>query len=169
MDNTLQFDFLVDKEKNSITIMRAFAADLNLVWDAWTKSELLDLWWAPKPWQSKTKHMHFEEGGQRLYAMCGPNGEEHWGITFFTSIDPLKYYTGSDCFCDAEGVVNEEFPKSTFNISFSEKGTQTLVTNKTIYPNLEQLEATLQMGLKEGISMAMEGLDAVLSKLKTRK
>lgn len=42
MKSNLQFDFLVDKEKNTLTVKREFAANRELVWDAYTKSELLD-------------------------------------------------------------------------------------------------------------------------------
>lgn len=33
MANNLQFDFIVDKEKNTITVKREFAAGRQLVWD----------------------------------------------------------------------------------------------------------------------------------------
>ena len=45
----LLFDFTVDESTNSIQITREFDAELSLVWDAFTKQEILDLWWAPKP------------------------------------------------------------------------------------------------------------------------
>jgi uncharacterized protein YndB with AHSA1/START domain len=35
-----------------------------LVWDAFTKQKILDKWWAPKPWLSKTKRMDFTVGGE---------------------------------------------------------------------------------------------------------
>ena len=69
MKNNLLFDFNVDKSTKTVSVNRAFAADLSLVWDAFTKQEILDQWWAPKPWGSKTKAMNFEVGGRRFYAM----------------------------------------------------------------------------------------------------
>ncbi|PTT32162.1 ATPase, partial [Chryseobacterium sp. HMWF028] len=42
MKNHLQFDFLADKEKNTLTIRREFMANRQMVWDCYTKSELLD-------------------------------------------------------------------------------------------------------------------------------
>jgi uncharacterized protein YndB with AHSA1/START domain len=38
MKVNLQFDFLVDKENNTITIKREFAANRQLVWDATLKA-----------------------------------------------------------------------------------------------------------------------------------
>ncbi len=77
--NNLQFDFTVDKAAKTVYITREFNAELPLVWDAFTKQEILDQWWAPKPWMSKTKSMDFKVGGRRFYAMVSPEGEEKVG------------------------------------------------------------------------------------------
>ena len=63
MDPTLRFDFTVNKTNNTLTVVRAVAAPIDFVWAAWTEPELLDQWWAPKPYQTKTKSMDFREGG----------------------------------------------------------------------------------------------------------
>ena len=65
----LLFDFTVDKATATIHITREFAADLDLVWDAFTKAEILDQWMGPKPYRVQTKEMDFREGGRWLYAM----------------------------------------------------------------------------------------------------
>lgn len=38
MKHNLQFDFIADKQKNTLTIRREFLADRQLVWDCYTKS-----------------------------------------------------------------------------------------------------------------------------------
>ena len=48
MKNNLLFDFIVDKTTKTVIVNREFAAELPLVWDAFTKQEILDQWWAPK-------------------------------------------------------------------------------------------------------------------------
>lgn len=53
--NNLLFDFEVDKSNKTVFIIKEFNAGLDLVWDAFTKQEILDQWWAPKPWTSRTK------------------------------------------------------------------------------------------------------------------
>lgn len=162
----LAFDFLVNKENNTILVTREFAAPLPLVWDAYTKPEILDLWWAPKPWKTETKTMEFKEGGYWHYAMVGPDGETHWCWADFIKITLQKNYSGLDAFADAEGNVNTEMPQSKWEVSFTDKGEKTLVNFHISYPDLAQLEATIQMGFKEGLTMAMEGLDEVLVSLK---
>ena len=166
MINNLTFDFSVNKENKTITIKREFAAELPLVWDAYTKSEILDQWWAPKPWKARTKTMDFREGGHWHYAMVGPNGEEHWALVNYKSIHFQKRFTGLDAFADADGNVNKDLPQSKWEVTFTDKGRITLVEFLISYDDLAQLEATIEMGFKEGMTMAMEGLDELLASLK---
>lgn len=166
MKNHLQFDFIVDKQNKSIIIRREFDAELPMVWRAYTNPDILVLWWAPKPWKAKSKNMDFREGGHWHYAMCGPEGEEHWGWMQYLKIVPHKSITGVDAFCDAEARINNALPESSWEITFTSKGRITQVEYHTVYGDLAQLEATLQMGFKEGMTAALEGLDEVLVHLK---
>lgn len=166
MSKKLLMDFSVNKENNTITVKREFAADVTLVWDAYTKSEILDQWWAPKPWKARTKTMDFREGGYWHYAMVGPAGEEHWAMASYIKIVPQKSFTGLDAFADADANINEAMPKSKWELTFTGKKDITLVESLISYDDLAQLEATIEMGFKEGLTMAMEGLDELLPKLK---
>ncbi|MEM9856933.1 MAG: SRPBCC domain-containing protein [Bacteroidota bacterium] len=150
---------------NVLTVERAFNAPLDLVWRTWTEAELLDQWWAPEPWKSETSHMDFKEGGHRLYAMVGPEGEKHIARTNYFSIDIHKQFSGEDAFCDQEGNVNPEMPVSTFNNQFDETGESTFVTVVSEYVSEEHLQQVIEMGMKEGLTMAFENLDSVLKKL----
>ncbi|HXU27285.1 MAG TPA: SRPBCC domain-containing protein, partial [Bacteroidia bacterium] len=67
--NNLLFDFTLNKATKTVLITREFDANLSMMWDAFTKQEILDQWWAPQPFISKTKLMNFEVGGRRFYAM----------------------------------------------------------------------------------------------------
>jgi len=166
MSTNLAFDFSVNKENNTITVKREFAAELSLVWDAYTKSEILDRWWAPKPWKARTKTMDFREGGHWHYAMVGPAGEEHWCWARYETIQDKKRFTGLDAFADADGNVNQDLPQSKWDVSFTDKGQLTLVNYHIAFDDLAQLETTIQMGFKEGLTMAMEGLDELLPSLR---
>ena len=98
MKTNLLFDFTVDKAAKMVYITREFNADLSLVWDAFTKPEILDQWTAPAPYKAKTKHMNFEVGGKRFYAMISPEGKESWALQKYTSICPNKFQV-IQCFC----------------------------------------------------------------------
>lgn len=166
MNNNPAVDFSVNQENKTITIKREFAAELPLVWDAFTKSDILDQWWAPKPWKARTKSMDFREGGHWHYAMVGPQGEEHWALVQYRTIQVQKKFTGLDAFADAEGNVNSNLPQSQWEVTFADKGQETLVEYNIAFDDLAQLEKTLQMGFKEGLTIAMQGLDELLASSK---
>ena len=98
--NNLLFDFTVDKATKTVSITREFDAELSLVWDAFTKKEILDQWWAPKPFASKTKVLDFKVGGRRFYAMVSPEGQERWIIQKYTSISPKTNFKFFNAFAD---------------------------------------------------------------------
>ena len=166
MTTNLQFDFTVDKAAKTVFITREFDAELSLVWDAFTKPELLDQWMAPKPWTSKTKHMNFEVGGRRFYAMVSPEGLERWALQKFTSITPKTNYKMYNAFADEN--ENPELPGSDWDFTFSEEGERTKV-NITIYnESLARMEKMIEMGFKEGYNMSMQNLDDLLVALSKR-
>ena len=162
MKADVRFDFLVDKEKSTITIKREFAAKRQLVWDCYTKSELLDQWFAPKPLTTKTKFMNFSEGGHWLYAMVDPDGQEYWGRMDYQTIQPIDNYTSLDGFCDDTGALNPELPRARWNVSFSDAATHTVVETVVSYTSPEALQQVVQMGLKEGLTSTLERLDELL-------
>ncbi len=162
MKSTLQFDFLVDKEKNTITVTKEFAADRQLVWDCHTKSELLDRWFAPKPLTTKTKVMDFKEGGHWLYAMVEPEGKEYWGRMDYLKIKPIESYTALDAFCDDKGELNPDLPRANWKVTFQDLSENSLVQNVVTYNSLGDLEAVIQMGMKEGLISTLERLDDLL-------
>lgn len=159
MNSNLLFDFSVNKENKTITVKREFAANLELVWAAWTKPELLDQWWAPKPYQAKTKSMDFREGGFWLYAMVGPDNTPHWCRADYKKINMLKSFSALDAFCDEAGTINQEFPRSNWTNSFNENDNVTTVNILIEYKELSDLEKIIQLGFKEGFTMALSNLD----------
>jgi uncharacterized protein YndB with AHSA1/START domain len=161
--NNLQFDFTFDTEARTALIIREFAADLALVWDAYTIPEILDQWWAPRPWSSVTKYMHFEVGGQRFYAMVSPEGLERWAIHQYTSITPKTNFKFHNTFADKDG--NPDQFGSDWDLTFSEQDGKTKVSISIYNDSRERMEQMIAMGFKEGFTMAQQNLDEVLAKL----
>ncbi len=162
--NQLQFDFKVDKSTKSVFITREFAAELSLVWDAFTKQEMLDQWWAPKPWVSKTKKMEFKPGGRRFYAMVGPEGQEGWQIQDYISISPKTNFKYFSVFADKD--ENPHLPGSTWDLSFNEMNGITTVSITIYNESLERMEQMIAMGFTEGFTMTLNELATLLESLK---
>ncbi|MFD0941349.1 SRPBCC family protein [Pedobacter boryungensis] len=161
--NNLLFDFTVDKAQKTVFVNREFAADLSLVWDAFTKQEILDQWWAPKPWGSKTKVMDFKLGGRRFYAMVSPEGAEHWSLQQYTSISPKTNFKYLNSFADKD--ENPELPGSDWDLSFSEENGKTKVSIVIKNDSLERMEKMIEMGFQGGFTMTLNYLDELLATL----
>ncbi|MBP6430873.1 MAG: SRPBCC domain-containing protein [Ferruginibacter sp.] len=163
MNTNLFFDFTIDKEAKKVFITREFAAELDLVWDAFTKVEILDQWTAPKPWIAKTKYMNFKVGGKRFYAMVSPEGLERWAIQEYTSITPKTNFKYLNAFADAD--ENPQLPGSDWDLNFSEENKVTKVSIIIYNESLERMEKLIEMGFKEGFTMSMINLEKVLATL----
>jgi uncharacterized protein YndB with AHSA1/START domain len=161
--NNLLFDFTVDKTAKTVFITREFAAELSLVWDAFTKPEMLDQWVAPKPWASRTKYMNFEVGGKRFYAMVSPEGQERWSIQEYTSITPKTNFKMLNAFADEN--ENPELPGSEWDYNFSEQNGITKVSITIFNESLVRMEKMIEMGFTEGFKMTLKNLEELLADL----
>ena len=162
-NSSLVFDFVVDKEAKTVFINREFAAGLSLVWDAFTKQEILDQWWAPKPWESKTKFMDFKVGGRRFYAMVSPQGEEHWSLQKYTSISPKTNFKMLNAFADKD--ENPELPGSEWDLNFSDQDGTTKVSITIKNESLARMEKMIEMGFQGGFTMTLNYLEELLKTL----
>lgn len=165
MNNNLFFDFSVNKENKTINVKREFAANIDLVWKAWTSPELLDQWWAPKPYKAVTKSMNFTEGGRWHYYMLSSEGEKHWCLFDFRRIMPKKGFSGLDAFCDEDGNISETKPRCLWENAFSDNKEATTVFVEIHFNELSDLETIIEMGFKEGFTMGLSNLDELLETL----
>lgn len=169
MVSNVETQVVKDLSNKKITITRYFEAEPELVWLTWTEHELLDQWWAPKPWRTETKTMDFRKGGHWLYAMVGPNNERHWARVDFDKIDFQKSFEATDYFVDENGVKNAEFPETHWKNVFRAMGTGTEITVE-ITSTEAGLQKMLAMGFETGFTMALGNLEQYLqAQFKIRK
>lgn len=157
------FDFAVNLDTKTAVIKRSFAAPQQLVWDSFTKAELLDQWWAPQPFESRTRELNFVVEGRRFYAMVGPDGMERWSVQRYLAIDPITSFRFLNTFSDAAG--NPELPGSDWTFTFTETDGITTVTITIYNESRERMERVLAMGFKEGMQMTLGQLDGMIAKL----
>ena len=162
--NALFFDFTVDKAAKTVYVTKEFDAEQDLVWDAFSKPELLDQWWAPKPFASRTKVMEFKEGGRRFYAMVSPEGKEMWQLQQYTSITPITHLKFTSVFAEADETPH--LPGSDWDLTFSEVNGRTTVRIAIYNDSLERMERMIEMGFSQGFTMTLHSLDQLLPTFK---
>ena len=155
-----------DPSNKKLNVVREFDAPVELVWKAWTEQELLDKWWAPKPWKAVTTSMNFREGGTWFYYMQGPDDARHYCRVDYKSITPNKVFTGDDAFCDEKGNINKEFPIMQWECKFNSTSNGTKVSVDVTFDSEADLEKIVEMGFKEGFAAAHNNLDEVLASLR---
>ena len=154
-----------DFDKKKIFVTREFNASRDQVWDCWTKAELLDQWWAPKPWKAITKTMDFRVGGKWLYCMASPEGEKHWSGLDYKTIEPKNSYTSTDYFCDENGNPNPEFKSSHWKNVFTSVPGGTKVEVELTFERIEDMNKLIEMGFEGGFAMGHTNLDELLESL----
>ena len=168
---SLLFDFTVDKGTKTIHITREFAAGLDLVWDAFTKPEILDQWYAPKPYQSRTKEMDFREGGRWLYTMVAPEvapeSVKRYSLVEFIKIQPKTNFSTRNTFADENGKSKGNAFSIVKN-TFKEGTGITTVHVEKVFNDLSTLEMMATNGFKEGTAEGYNNLDQYLLTLVTK-
>ena len=164
----LLFDFTVDKAAKTIYITREFAADLDLVWDAFTKPEILDQWYAPKPWRAQTKEMDFREGGRWLYAMVSPENVARYSLVEYIEIRPKSGFSTRNTFADENGNSMSDAFSLVKNTFTEGTGITTLHVEK-VFNDLSTLEMMATNGFKEGTAIGFSNLDEYLLTVATSK
>lgn len=165
MNSNLLFNFKVDKPTSSVFVDKEFGTELSLVWDAFTKQEILDQWWAPKPLISKTKYMDFRVGGRRFYAMVSPEGVEiGWQLFAYTFIIPKSNFKCKSFFADKDETPH--LPGADWDLNFSERNGITKVSISIYFESLDELKKMIDLGFKEGFTVTLNELTSLLKTLK---
>jgi uncharacterized protein YndB with AHSA1/START domain len=151
-----------DVANKKIIVVREFDAPLENVWKAWTEKDILDTWWAPKPWRAQTKSLDFREGGTWFYSMVGPDGTESFCRVDFKKIVPNQSFVANDAFCDENGNITQDFPSMHWKNEFSSSDSGTKVEVEITFNSEEDMNKIIEMGFEEGFTAAHGNLDQVL-------
>ncbi len=155
--------FSKDLQNKKLTVEKEFDAPVDLVWKAWTESEILDQWWAPKPYRAETKTMDFKEGGQWLYNMLSPQGVGTWCRVDYKKIQPQKSITSSASFCDEEGNKINNLPAMDWKQEFGPAAGGTKVKVEITFTKEADFETIIKMGFQAGFTAGLSNLDHYLS------
>lgn len=155
--------FTRDEKNARLTIERVFPATPDRVWRALTDPAMLEQWWAPRPWLTKSVRMDFRVGGHWLYSMNGPDGEQHFGRMEYLEIEPPHRYKVDDVFCDGDGNPIESLPRQVIESTLHAEGERTKLVTVIQYESAEAMNQIFEMGFEQGLTMAHNQLEALLS------
>jgi uncharacterized protein YndB with AHSA1/START domain len=102
-------------------------------------------------------------GGRVTYYMTGPEGDKHHGWWLVLTVDPPRKLEIEDGFADQSGTPNPNMPTTMMRMELSERDDRgTVMTIETTFPSLEAMEQMTEMGMEEGITLAINQIDDLL-------
>jgi uncharacterized protein YndB with AHSA1/START domain len=151
-----------DPERLTLTIVADLAAPPARVWDLWADPRQLERWWGPPTWPATFVEHDATVGGRSHYFMTGPEGEQAHGWWRFVAVDPPRSLEFEDGFADETGAPNAELPTTTAVVELAETADGTRMTVTSRFASAEHMEQLAAMGMVEGMTSAMEQMDALL-------
>lgn len=154
-----------DVEALTMTFVAEFDASVERVWQVWEDPRQLERWWGPPTWPATFEQHDFVVGGWCRYHMTGPDGEKSrgwWKITAIEAPHRLEFDNG---FADDNGEPVGTMDSMHMVITLEPVGAKTRMTTVTTFVSTQQLEELMEMGMEEGMGLAMGQIDDVLAEV----
>ena len=144
------------KSERELVVTRSFNGPAHIVFDAWTKPELLKRWWAPKSFGVALLSCEADVRVGGAYRFVFGHAASEQPMAFFG-----KYIEVTP---NARIVwTNEESDEGTVTtVTFEEKDGKTLIVMHDLYPSKEALDNAIASGSTGGSCEQFEQLDELL-------
>lgn len=145
----------VEQSDRELIITRTFDALPRIVFEAWTRPELLRQWWVPKSFGVTLRSCEADVrvgGTYRFVFSHGASTVEFFG-RYLEVVPPSRLVWTNEEAGDAGAVTT---------VTFEEKGGKTVLVMRERYPSKEALDAAIASGSASGACETFEQLDALL-------
>ena len=82
--------------QHALVLRRVIDATPEQIWKAWMTPELLQQWFAPKPWSISDVQVDPRPGGVFNFVMHGPDGERFPNSGIFLAVEPNRRWITTD-------------------------------------------------------------------------
>ena len=144
------------KSERELVVTRTFNAPARIVFEAWTKPELLKRWWAPKSFGLTMISCEADVRVGGTYRLVFRHDAFPEPMAFFgryIEVTPHSRLVWTNDESD-DGAVT--------TVTFEEKGGKTLLVMHELYPSKEALDAAIASGSTSGTGETFEQLDELL-------
>jgi uncharacterized protein YndB with AHSA1/START domain len=149
---TLKVSLPSDSE---IMLTRVFKAPRQLVYDAFSKPELLKRWFGPRGWSLVVCEVDHRVGGGFRFVMRGPDGRDMGMRGTYKELNPPDRSVHMESFDDFPG-------ESQVTAVFTEQDGQTTLNATILYPSKEVRDAVVQTGMEHGAAESYDKLAELL-------
>lgn len=156
MSNALEVTTPSDRE---IRIARAFDAPRALVFDAYTKPELVSRWLlGPPGWTMPVCEIDLKAGGRYRWVWRHEDGREMGAGGVYREVVPPERIVHTELF-DADWTGGEALVTT----EFTERGGQTTVTVTVLYSSKTARDGAIKTGMTDGMEAGHRRLDEILA------
>ena len=141
--------------ERQIVLTRVFDAPRSLVFDAFTKPELLKRWFGPRGWSLAVCEVDLKVGGTFRFVLRGPDGTEMGMRGVYREIVPPERSVHTESFDDYPG-------DSLVTGVLTEDGGKTTMTATILYPSREVRDAVIKSGMEHGAAECYDKLAEML-------
>jgi len=155
----------VDKDLDALTLTLIADLDARLerVWELWADPRLLERWWGPPTHPATFEQHDLSPGGTVSYFMTGPDGERYHGWWRIDEVAAPTSLAFTDGFANDDGTPNLALPVTTVRVRLSERAGGTRMELRSAFASREQMDQLVEMGMVEGLSLAVGQMDALLA------
>ncbi len=141
-----------------IVLTRVFDAPRRLVFDAFTKPELLKRWFGPRGWSLVVCEIDPKVGGAFRFVLRGPDGKDMGMRGVYREIVPPERSVHMESFDDYPG-------ESQVTTVLVEQGGKTTFTATVLYPSQEVRDLVIKSGMEHGAAESYDKLAEMLTSL----
>jgi uncharacterized protein YndB with AHSA1/START domain len=152
-----------DLDNLTMTVTAEFAADVERVWALYADPRRLERHWGPPGYPATFVQHELVPGARSHYYMTGPDGEQPHGIWIVREVDEPRSFVVDDAFADEQGEPDEETGYAQMRAELTPVDGGTRVRFVTTFASREQLQQMLDMGMEQGLTLAMNQIDGLLA------
>jgi uncharacterized protein YndB with AHSA1/START domain len=145
------------KSDRELVVTRTFNAPARIVFEAWTKPELLMRWWAPTSFGVSflSCEADVRVGGRYRFVFAHPASKQPMAFfgRYLEVTPPSRLVWTNDEGGEAGAVTT---------VTFEEEESTTLLVMHDLYPSKEALDAAIASGSTSGMGETFEQLDGLL-------
>jgi uncharacterized protein YndB with AHSA1/START domain len=150
---TLQVRASGDRE---IVMTRVFDAPRQLVYDAFTRPELLKRWFGPRGWSLSVCEVDLRVGGGFRFILSGPDGRQMGMRGVYRELAPPDRSVHMESFDDFPGEAQ-------VTTVLVEQDGRTTLTATVLSPSREVRDAMIQSGMEHGAAESYDKLAELLA------
>jgi uncharacterized protein YndB with AHSA1/START domain len=150
-----------------IVIERTFNGPARIVFDAWTRPELVRRWWAPKTRRVSVVDCEADvrAGGYYRYVLRLASGNQFAFSGKYTEVTSPTRLVYTQIFEPTAAGAQPGDPEVIITVTFDERDGKTHMVSRSLCPSKDVRDAIIASGMEGGMRETMDLLDELVASL----